>query len=276
VRRLEGKVAFITGAARGQGRNHCVRLAREGASIIAVDACRDIDTVPYDGTRPDDLQETIRLVEEAGGQIQASVVDVRDLPGLTEAVDAGVRRFGRLDIIVANAGIVTYGELTELTEEQWQTMIDVNLTGVWKTIRAAAPRIIETGEGGAIVLISSTAGLKALHTLGHYVAAKHGVVGLARNLANELAPHNIRVNALAPTNVDTIMLNNPGVFKMFRPDLEAPTAEDAHSGFVEHHLLKVPMIDTDDVSNALLFLVTDEGRYLTGHTLPVDLGLMAK
>jgi NAD(P)-dependent dehydrogenase (short-subunit alcohol dehydrogenase family) len=215
-------------------------------------------------------------VEGVGGEIQASQADVRDLRGLTEAARSGVERFGRLDVVVANAGIVTYGELVELDEQQWQTMIDVNLTGVWKTIRAAVPFMIDAGNGGSVVLTSSTAGLKALHTLGHYVAAKHGVVGLARNLANELAPHNIRVNALAPTNVNTIMLNNPGVFKMFRPDLEAPTADDAHSGFVEHHLLKVPMIETDDVSNALLFLVSDAGRYITGTVLPIDLGLGAK
>lgn len=276
MKRVEGKVAFVTGAARGQGRNHCLRLAGEGAKVIAVDACEHIATVPYEGATDDDLKETVRLVEAAGGAIIATKADVRDLAALTAAVDEGFARWGRLDIVVGNAGIVSYGELSELDEETFQTMIDVNLTGVWKTVRASAPRMIEAGNGGAIVLTSSTAGLKALHTLGHYVAAKHGVVGLARNLANELAPHQIRVNALAPTNVRTIMLNNPGVFKMFRPDLDNPTAEDAHSGFVEHHLLKVPMIELDDVSNALLYLVSDEGRYITGITLPVDLGLMAK
>jgi len=274
--RLAGKVAFVTGAARGQGRNHCIRLADEGAKIIAIDVCEHVETVPYEGTTEDDLKETVRLVEAVGGEIEAIRADVRDLQALTAAARSGVERFGRLDIVVGNAGIVTYGELVDLDEEQWQTMIDVNLTGVWKTIRAAVPLMIEAGHGGSVVLTSSTAGLKALHTLGHYVAAKHGVVGLARNLANELAPHNIRVNALAPTNVNTIMLNNPGVFKMFRPDLEAPTADDAHSGFVEHHLLKVPMIETDDVSNALLFLVSDEGRYITGTVMPIDLGLGAK
>ena len=276
MKRVEGKVAFVTGAARGQGRNHCLRLAGEGAKVIAVDACEHIATVPYEGATDDDLKETVRLVEAAGGAIIATKADVRDLAALTAVGAEGVGRWGRVVIVVGHAGIVSYGELSELDEETFQTMIDVNLTGVWKTVRASAPRMIEAGNGGAIVLTSSTAGLKALHTLGHYVAAKHGVVGLARNLANELAPHQIRVNALAPTNVRTIMLNNPGVFKMFRPDLDNPTAEDAHSGFVEHHLLKVPMIELDDVSNALLYLVSDEGRYITGITLPVDLGLMAK
>ncbi|MDR6559882.1 SDR family mycofactocin-dependent oxidoreductase [Arthrobacter pascens] len=274
--RFEGKVAFITGAARGQGRSHAVGLASEGANIIAVDACAPINTIPYEGPSAADLEETVRQVEAVGGRIIARQVDVRDLDGLTATVKDGVSEFGRLDIILANAGVVSYGQLAELDEETWQTMIDINLTGVWKTVRAAVPAMIEAGNGGSIILTSSTAGLKALHTLGHYVAAKHGVIGLMRNLANELAPHNIRANALAPTNVDTIMLNNPGVFKMFRPDLENPNAEDAHSGFVQHHLMKVPMIATDDVTNAVKWLASDEARYITGITLPIDLGLLAK
>ena len=274
--RVENKVAFITGAARGQGRNHAIRLAEEGASIIAVDACKAIETVPYEGASPEDLNTLVSEIEGKGGHIVAREADVRDLAALQAAVADGVDAFGRLDIILANAGIVSYGELIELDEETWQTMLDVNLTGVWKTIRAAAPEIVKGGRGGAIVMTSSTAGLKALHTLGHYVAAKHGVVGLARNLANELAPHRIRVNALAPTNVDTIMLQNPGVYRMFRPDLEEPTAEDAYSGFVEHHLIKEPWIERNDVSEAVLYLVSDSGRYVTGTTLSIDLGLFAK
>jgi SDR family mycofactocin-dependent oxidoreductase len=274
--RLEGKVAFITGVARGQGRNHAIRLAQEGAAIIGVDVCKAVETVPYEGASPADLESLTAEIEQAGGRILTREADVRDLAALQSAVADGVAEFGRLDIVLANAGIVSYGELVELDEETWQTMIDVNLTGVWKTIRAAGPEVIKGGRGGAVVLTSSTAGLKALHTLGHYVAAKHGVIGLARNLANELAPHRIRVNAIAPTNVDTIMLKNPGVYKMFRPDLENPSAEDAHSGFVEHHLIKEPWIERDDVSEAILFLVSDSGRYITGTTLSVDLGLGAK
>jgi SDR family mycofactocin-dependent oxidoreductase len=274
--RLDGKVAFITGAARGQGRNHALRLAEEGADIIAVDACKTIETIPYEGPTPGDLESLTAEVEAMGRRIVAREVDVRDLAGLQSTVAEGVEAFGRLDIILANAGIVSYGQLIELDEETFQTMIDVNLTGVWKTIRAGAPHIVQGGNGGAIVLTSSTAGLKALNTLGHYVAAKHGVVGLARNLANELAPHKIRVNAIAPTNVDTVMLKNPGVYKMFRPDLEDPSAEDAYSGFVEHHLIKEPWIEKNDVSEAILYLVSDTGRYVTGITLSIDLGLMAK
>jgi (+)-trans-carveol dehydrogenase len=274
--RLEGKVAFITGAARGQGRNHALRLAEEGADIIAVDICKTVETIPYEGPTPGDLESLTAEVEARGRRIIAREVDVRDLAGLQSTVAEGVEALGRLDIILANAGIVSYGELIELDEETFQTMIDVNLTGVWKTIRAGAPHIVQGGNGGAIVLTSSTAGLKALNTLGHYVAAKHGVVGLARNLANELAPHKIRVNAIAPTNVDTVMLKNPGVYKMFRPDLEDPSAEDAYSGFVEHHLIKEPWIEKNDVSEAILYLVSDTGRYVTGITLSIDLGLMAK
>jgi (+)-trans-carveol dehydrogenase len=274
--RLDGKVAFVTGAARGQGQNHAIRLAQEGADIIAIDVCRGLSTVPYDGPDSSDLEDTVREVEAAGRRILAREVDVRDLPALHQTVADGVSAFGRLDIVLANAGIVSYGELVELDEAVWQEMIDVNLTGVWKTVRATCPAIIASGRGGAVVMTSSTAGLKALHTLGHYVAAKHGVIGLMRNLANELAPHRIRVNAVAPTNVDTIMLQNPGVYRMFRPDLEAPTAEDAYEGFVEHHLLKEPWVERNDISNAILYLVSDEGRYVTGTTLSVDLGLLAK
>jgi SDR family mycofactocin-dependent oxidoreductase len=274
--RLDGKVAFVTGAARGQGRNHAIRLAKEGADIIAVDICEGLATVPYEGPTPADLKETASAVEAAGRRVVARHADVRDLAALQAAVAEGVDELGRLDIVLANAGIVSYGELLELDEAVWQEMIDVDLTGVWKTVRAACPAIVAGGQGGAVVMTSSTAGLKALHTLGHYVAAKHGVIGLMRNLAVELAPHRIRVNAIAPTNVDTIMLQNPGVYKMFRPDLDSPTAEDAYSGFVEHHLLKEPWIASDDVSNAILWLVSDEGRYVTGTTISVDLGLLAK
>jgi (+)-trans-carveol dehydrogenase len=276
VGKLDGKVAFITGAARGQGKNHAIRLAEQGADIIAVDICASIRSVPYEGPDRAEFDETIEAVRATGRRIVAHEADVRDLAALQAAVDEGVKEFGRLDIVLANAGIVGYGQLVELDEDDWQEMIDVDLTGVWKTIRAACPAMIDAGNGGAVVMTSSTAGLKALNTLGHYVAAKHGVIGLMRNLANELAPHRIRVNALAPTNVDTIMLQNPGVYKMFRPDLENPTAEDAHSGFVEHHLIKEPWIERDDVTNAVLFLVSDEGRYVTGTTLSIDLGLMAK
>ncbi|QLQ11623.1 MAG: mycofactocin-coupled SDR family oxidoreductase [Nocardioidaceae bacterium] len=274
--RVAGKVALVTGAARGQGRSHCRMLAAEGADIIAIDICTDLPTVPYWGATSTDLEETARLVEAEGRQIVTASADVRDLAQLQAAVTAGVDRLGRLDIVVANAGIINYGQLVELTEDQWQTVIDVNLTGVWKTIRAAVPSVIEADNGGSVVLIGSTGSLRGLPTVGHYVATKHGVLGLTRTLAIELAPHSIRVNALAPTNVTTDMLNNPGVFKMFRPDLATPTAEDAYPAFVDFHLMKQPAVEPVDVSNALLYLVSETGRYVTGTILPVDLGLLTK
>lgn len=276
MRRFENKVVFVTGAARGQGKNHAIRFAQEGANIIAVDACESIETVLYEGPNEDDLADTVAQVEATGSKIIARKVDVRDLPGLQAAVAEGVEAFGRLDVVLGNAGIVGYGKLAEMSELEWQTMIDVDLTGVWKTIRAAVPSMIEAGNGGSVILTTSTAGWKALNTLGHYVAAKHGVVGLARNLANEVAEHNIRVVALAPTNVNTIMLNNPGVFKMFRPDLEEPTLEEAMPGFKEHHLIKEPWLQLDDVTNSVLWLCSDEARYVTGTIFQLDMGLCAK
>lgn len=274
--RFDNKVVFVTGAARGQGKNHAIRFAREGANIIAVDACDSIDTVIYEGPTEADLADTVAQVEAAGGRIIARKVDVRDLAGLQETVAEGVDAFGRLDVVLGNAGIVGYGKLVEMSEVEWQTMIDIDLTGVWKTIRAAVPAMIEAGNGGSVILTSSTAGWKALNTLGHYVAAKHGVVGLARNLANEVAEYAIRVVALAPTNVNTIMLNNPGVYRMFRPDLENPTIEEAMPGFKEHHLIKEPWLELDDVSNSVLWLCSDEARFITGTIFQVDMGLCAK
>lgn len=265
MRRVEGKVAFVTGAARGQGRAHCVKLASEGADVIAVDICADVDTVPYPGATPEDLEQTVRLVEETGGgKIAASQVDVRDLKALQAAVSAGVDRFGRLDIVVANAGISTFNEMIDLDEAQWQTMIDVNLTGVWKTIRAAVPAVIDAGNGGSVVLISSTAGLKAFRAIGHYVASKHGVLGLMRTLAIELAAHDIRVNSIHPANVETDMITNRYCYQLFRPDLEAPTAADAYPAYLGLNLLQEPWAQPADISEALMFLVSDEARYMTG------------
>jgi (+)-trans-carveol dehydrogenase len=274
--RVAGKVAFITGAARGQGRSHAVALAREGASIIAIDVCAPVATTTYDMGSAEELAETARLVKEAGGEIVTRVADVTDLEALTAAVDEGVDRFGRLDIILGNAGIVTQAPLAEMTEDMWQKIIDVNLTGVWKTVRAGVNHIIAGGNGGAIVLTSSAAGLRSMNNIGHYVAAKHGVTGLAKTLANELAPHNIRVNSLHPSNVRTAMLLNEGNYRMFRPDLENPQVEDALEVYGSIHLLDVPWVEPEDVSNAVLYLVSDDGRYVTGAQFTVDAGFQAK
>ncbi|WNG87533.1 mycofactocin-coupled SDR family oxidoreductase [Mycobacterium sp. ITM-2016-00317] len=274
--RVDGKVAFITGAGRGQGRSHAIALAREGADIIAVDICAPVGSAPYEMATRADLDETVRLVEEAGGRIVARVADVRDLEALTAVVDEGVKTFGRLDIILANAGITAYGALSEMTREHWQEMIDINLTGVWQTVRAGAQHIIKGGNGGSIVLTSSTAGMFAYDNLGHYVVAKHGIVGLAKTLAKELGPHNIRVNSLHPSNVNTPMLDNPGTRKIFRPDLEDPQLPDVLESFASVHTLNTPWLEPEDISNAVLYLVSDDGRFVTGSQFVVNAGMLIK
>jgi (+)-trans-carveol dehydrogenase len=276
VGKLDGKVAFITGAARGQGRSHAVRLADEGADIIAIDVCADIDTVPFAGATDADLAETVETVEALGRRIIATKADVRDYDAVKSAVDTGVTEFGRLDIVSANAGIVSFGMAHDLTEQSWQDVVGINLTGVWHTAKAAIPHLIEGGRGGAIVLTSSSAGLKGFPGAAHYVASKHGVIGLMRALALELAPHMIRVNSLHPTQVDTPMIQNESTYRMFLPDVENPTREDFEPASQVTNALPIPWVTSEDVSAALSFLVSDEGRYITGVTLPVDAGCVLK
>ncbi|OZC48099.1 SDR family mycofactocin-dependent oxidoreductase [Rhodococcus sp. 14-2470-1b] len=276
--RLEGKVAFITGAARGQGRSHAVRLAQEGADIIAVDICENIDTVTpfYPLATEEELAETVKQVEALDRRIFARRADVRDLDQLQAVFDEGVADLGRVDIVVANAGIATYGLSWELTSEQWRDMIDVNLTGVFHTAKVAIPSLIKAGNGGSIVFTSSIGGLKGIQHVAHYVAAKHGIVGLMRTMANELGQYKIRVNTVHPTNVDTIMIQNPGTYSMFAPGDPEPTQDKAMAGFMSLNTLPVPWIDPVDISNAVLYLSSDEGRYVTGVTLPVDAGAYVK
>ena len=276
--RVEGKVAFITGAARGQGRSHAVRLAQEGADIIAVDVCKPIvrnTTIP--ASTPEDLAETADLVKGHNRRIFTAEVDVRDYDALKAAVDTGVEQLGRLDIIVANAGIGNGGDTLDKTSEyDWQEMIDVNLSSVWKSVKAGVPHLIAGGKGGSIVLTSSVGGLKAYPHCGSYVAAKHGVVGIMRSFAVELGQHMIRVNSVHPTHVSTPMLHNEGTFKMFRPDLENPGPDDMAPICQMFHTMPIPWVDPIDISNAVLFLASDEARYITGVTLPVDAGSCLK
>jgi SDR family mycofactocin-dependent oxidoreductase len=273
--RVEGKVAFITGAARGQGRSHAIRLAEEGADIIAVDICQQLDTVPYAMATPDDLAETVKQVEALDRRIVATQADVRDYGALKGALDAGVAELGRLDIVCANAGIFSF-TTEELDERMWKDMIDVNLTGVWHTTKAAVPHLVEGGRGGSIVLTSSTAGLMGFPNFAHYVSAKHGVVGLMRTLALELAPHMIRVNSVHPTSVDTDMIQNKATYDLFAPDLENPTREQVGERFQALNALPIMWVEPRDISNAVLFLASDEARYITGVTLPVDAGSTQK
>jgi (+)-trans-carveol dehydrogenase len=275
--RVEGKVAFITGAARGQGRAHAVRLAQEGADIIAVDICKQIDSVQIPLSTPEDLAETADLVKGLNRRIYAAEVDVRDYDALKAAVDAGVEQLGRLDIIVANAGIGNGGATLDKTSEpDWTDMIDVNLAGVWKTVKAGVPHILAGGRGGSIILTSSVGGLKAYPHTGHYVAAKHGVVGLMRTFAVELGAQNIRVNSVHPTNVNTPLFMNEGTMKLFRPDLENPGPEDMKVVGQLMHTLPIGWVEPEDIANAVLFLASDEARFITGVTLPVDGGSCLK
>ncbi|MGE0215959.1 mycofactocin-coupled SDR family oxidoreductase [Mycolicibacterium sp.] len=274
--RLDGKVAFVTGAARGLGRSHALRLAEEGADIIAVDLCAPVATVDtYPGATRTDLDETMRQVEKLERRIVGTVADVRDHAALAGALADGVAELGGLDIAIANAGIVSFGAATELTEAQWRDVIDINLTGVWNTARAAAPHLVARG-GGALLFVSSIGGLRGMMNVAHYVSAKHAIVGLMRTMANELAPHGIRVNTVHPTNVDTDMIQNPGTYRMFAPGAPEPTQEAALPALVGLNALPVPWVEPIDISNALLFLASDEARYITGVTLPVDAGALIK
>ena len=275
--RVEGKVAFVTGAARGQGRSHALRLAQEGADIIAIDLVGQIDSVPYDMARPADLEETVRQVEALDRRIVATQADVRDYDALKSALDAGVAELGRLDIVSANAGIFSFGAMDELSETEFDDMIDVNLKGVWHTAKAAIPHL-RANKGGSIILTSSTAGILAVPNIGHYVAAKHGVVGLMKTLALELAPDMIRVNSVHPTSVDTDMIQNAATYALFAPDLpeDQRTREVIGERFGAMNVLPIPWVEAVDISNAVLWLASDESRYVTGLQLKVDAGQTLK
>ncbi len=275
--RMEGKVAFITGAARGQGRSHAVRLAEEGADIIAVDICRAFEGSPAPGATPEDLAQTADLVKNLDRRIVTDIVDVRDFTALKAAVDNGVEQLGRLDVIVANAGIGSTGvKLHKMREPLWQETIEVNLTGVWKTVKAGVPHLLAGGRGGSVIITSSVGGIKAYPQVGHYVTAKHGVVGLMRTFAVELGQHSIRVNTVHPTHVCSPLLMNEPTYRLFRPDLENPGPGDLAPICQSFHFLPIPWVEPVDVSNAVLFLASDEARYITGVTLPVDAGSLLK
>jgi SDR family mycofactocin-dependent oxidoreductase len=275
---VEGKVAFITGAARGQGRSHAIRLAQEGADIIAVDLAAQVDSVPYPMATPDDLAQTVKEVEALDRRIIATQADVRDYGALKAALDDSVAKLGHLDIVSANAGISSFGTLDELPEQTWQDMIDINLTGVWHTVKAAIPHLRAGGRGGSIILTSSTRGIRPAENIGHYVAAKHGVVGLMRTLALELAPDMIRVNSVHPGSVITGMSQNAATYALFAPDLPEKdrTKEVITERFQALHALPIPWVEPVDISNAVLWLASDEARYVTGVTLPIDGGNLIK
>ena len=273
--KLDGKVAFISGVARGQGRSHAIRLAREGADVIGIDICADIPANHYPMASREELDETIGLVEQAGGKMLGTVADVRDFYQVKSAMDAGVEHFGRLDIVLANAGIapVAFRELTIEEElDQWRAAVSVNLDGAYHVAWAAIPHLFAGNRGGSIVFTSSTAGLKGFGGMQGgglgYAASKHGIVGLMRTLANALAPANIRVNTVHPTAVNTMMAVNPAMTEFL----------ENYPGSGQHlqNPLPVEMLEPEDISAAIAYLVSDEGRYVTGVTFPVDAGFCNK
>jgi SDR family mycofactocin-dependent oxidoreductase len=274
--RVEGKVAFVTGAARSQGRSHALRLAQEGADIIAVDLCDKVSTIDmYEPATQEDLDETVRLIEELDRRVVATKADVRDSAALATAVADGVSQLGHLDIVCANAGVFEVVPALETTDQQWSDIIDVNLTGVWNTCKAALPHLLENGSG-SIVITSSTAGIKGFANTVHYTASKHGVVGIMRALSNEFAGNSIRVNTVHPTAVDTTMIRNDKTWNLFLPEVAHPSREQAAAAFQATHALPVPWVEPIDISNAVLWLASDEARYVTGVMLPVDAGFTTK
>jgi SDR family mycofactocin-dependent oxidoreductase len=270
-RPLDGKVAFITGAARGQGRAHALRLASDGADIVAVDLCDQIPSVPYPMATAEDLADTVKLVEDTGARIVARHGDVRDRDSLTAVVQAGLDELGRLDIVVANAGIAPM----QSGADGWRDVIDVNLNGVHNTVEVALPTMVAQGDGGSIVLISSAAGLAGIGSADAgsvgYTAAKHGVVGLMRVYANLLAPHNIRVNSIHPAGVDTPMIDND-----FTRQWLAQVVADSDSPPDMGNALPVQVLQPEDIANAVAWLVSDQARYITGIAMPVDAGFLNK
>ena len=275
---VDGKVALVTGAGRGQGRSHALRLAAEGADVIAVDvAANSVETISYALASEEDLDSTVEGVQATGRRAVKAVADVRSLSELQQAVDAGLSELGKIDIVCANAGIGSWAVAWEMTEQQWKDMIDINLTGVFNTVRAALPSMVERGEGGSIVLTSSTAGLRAYANTAHYTAAKHGVIGLMKVLAQEAGPHRIRVNAVCPTTVRTPLVINDSTFELFAPHLENPTEDDVREPFESLNILPgVAWIEPGDVSDAVLFLCSDAAKFITGVALPIDAGNIVK
>jgi SDR family mycofactocin-dependent oxidoreductase len=262
---LDGKVAFITGAARAQGRCHAQRLAAEGADIIAIDVCAEAAPVTYRTATAEDLDETVRLVQKEGRAVIARIADVRDQASLDAAVAAGVRAFGRLDVVVANAGISTWDRFWEMSEEKWQAMVDINLSGVWRTFKAAAPAMIAAGNGGSMISIASVAGIKSLPAQAHYSAAKHGVVGLTKTAAIELGEFGIRVNSIHPWGVQSPMVEDPTIGTVLA---QHPAYTNSFGS-----ILAVPQLaEPDDISNAVIYLASDLSRCVTGIQLPVDMG----
>jgi SDR family mycofactocin-dependent oxidoreductase len=275
---LEGRVAFVTGAARGQGRAHAVRLASEGADVVAIDVCGPIsDTITYPAATSEDLAETVREVEATGRKVLAREVDIRDLAAQQQVVADALEQFGRLDIVVANAGVLSWGRMFEMSEEQWDSVIDVNLNGTWRTVRATVPAMIEAGNGGSIIIVSSSAGLKATPGNSHYAASKHGLVAITNSLALEVGEFGIRVNSIHPYSIGTPMVEPEAMMEIFgkyptyihsfSPMPYHPVNHDGKKGLQE-------FMAPEEVSDVVTWLAGDGSRTISGSQIAVDRGTM--
>lgn len=273
--RRQSQVALVTGAARGQGRAQALRLARAGCDIIAIDVCADIPGIPYPMARPADLSELVTAVMATGRRALGFRADVRNPEDLKNAVENGVGALGGLDIVVANAGVFAAGKTWEMPQEAWETLLAVNLSGAWNTARATLPHLMARGQG-VLVFVGSIASLRGIDNLAAYAASKHGLVGLMRSLAIELAPYSIRVNAVCPTNVNTPLLHNEAMYELFCPDPVAREEEALQQAFGRVNAMPIPWVEPEDVAEAVAWLASDSARFVTGTLLPVDAGALLR
>lgn len=269
---LSGKVALVTGAARGQGRSHAAFLAEAGADVIVLDICEQVSTVPYPTSTTEDLDETVALVEKFGRRAYRLECDVRDAGAVAQGVEAAVRDLGRLDFAVLNAGVCEITEAASISPDEWNTVIGTNLTGAFFSAQAALKHIVDGNRGGAMVFIGSASTLTPVENMVHYIASKHGVVGLTKALAKELARHQIRVNVIHPTNCDTPMIQNSMIYELFAPDVDQPTRDSVEPMFQTLAALDTPWVSPDDVSRTVLYLVGESGRFVTGAQMEVTAG----
>lgn len=275
--RVEGKVAFVTGAARGQGRSHALFLAREGAKIVATDVGGgSLEHVEYPTATEEDLEETVRLVREIGGEIVAEPADLRDRQSVDRVVSRGLEEFGFIDVVVANAGVFTWGAARDLSETDWHTVIDINLHGTWNTVQSVLPSMIDRGKGGSIMMTASQIATRGQSNAVAYAASKAGIVGMMRALAAELSPNGIRVNTIHPSTVYTEMILNEPVYKVFRPDLENPGVAEMEAELRPFHMLDVAALEVEDISHAVVYLASDESRYVTSMKFAIDAGSTQK
>jgi SDR family mycofactocin-dependent oxidoreductase len=275
--RVDGKVALITGAARGQGRAHAMRLAEEGADIVMLDICRPVQGVRYPGATEEDFAETIEMVSRTGRRVVSHIGDVRNSADVDKVVADGLQAFGHIDVVVGNAGVTLLAPGWEITEADWQTQIDINLTGSWRVAKAVIPSMIEAGRGGSIIFTTSGVVAGGVGHMAHYSATKHGLIGICKELALELGPHGIRVNTLQPTAVNTLMMDNEVMWDLFTPGREDETPEARRQGMLDiltqTHPQAVPWLEPEDLANGVLYLASDESRRVTGTALIIDAGL---